>query len=501
MNLNELIQKYQEIRRKIKALEYATWMISWDTETEAPKGALEYRATQIGTLSEEIYKLSTSKELQEIVASLLDQKEQLAENLAREMYLVNKSIRQYVKIPMDEFVEFQMLISKTQSIWVNAKRQNNFELFKPSLEKIVMMMKKQIKYLETDELKGYNVLLDQYEEGMKTTDYDAFFDTLRKDLVPFVMDVIKTKPKTFALEKKTYPVSLQKEFANYLIGVFDYNQDYGLIKESEHPFTSGVSTTDVRITSHYYEDHFTSSIFSTIHEMGHALYEQQVNPEFNGTRLAGGASMALHESQSRFYENIIGRSLHFWKAHYARLQAIFSEQLKDVSLEEFYQFINKAEASYIRTEADELTYSLHIMVRYEIERDLMEDKISVSELPEVWNRKMEEYLGITPRNDREGVLQDVHWSAGLIGYFPTYALGSAYSAQIYQIMLKDLDIEKELATGTTKGINLWLKDKIHKYGQSLPPVEVFEKAVGAKFNPSYYVRYLKNKYSRINIPE
>lgn len=496
-NINEAIQKYQDIRKKLKAFEYALWMISWDTETEAPKGSLEYRALQIGTLSEELYKLMTSNEFIEVVQSLTAQNDQLDPHLAREIALAEKMIRQYVKIPMNEYVEYQMLLSQTQSIWADAKRQNNFDLFKPYLEKIVTMVKKQVKYLETDELKCYDVLLDIYEEGMKTTDYDSFFDTLRKDLVPFVMEIIKKEPKTFAFEKKTYPKELQKEFANYLMDVLDYNRHYGLLKESEHPFTSGVTTTDVRITTHYYEDNLVSSIFSVIHEAGHGLYEQQVNPDFNGTLLTGGASMAVHESQSRFYENIIGRSMPFWKAHFPRLQEIFNEQLQGVTLEEFYQYINKSEASYIRTEADELTYPLHIMIRYEIERDLMEDKISVSDLPQVWNKKMHDYLGITPRNDREGVLQDVHWSGGSFGYFPTYALGSAYGAQIYEAMKKDLDIEKELLSGITKAINAWLKEKIHKYGKSLPPKEVFEQAVGGKFDPKYYVEYLKSKYSKL----
>lgn len=497
MSLTDLIKTYEDLRRKIKALNYALWMISWDTETEVPSGALAYRSKQVGILSEELYKLTTSEEMIKVVKELYDRKDELDEVLAREIYLAEKRIEKQLKIPMEEYVEYQTLIAQTQSIWADAKRQNNYELFKPSLEKIVELTKKRIKYLETDELKGYDVLLDEFEEGMTSVKYDHFFNTLKKDLVPFVMEVINKKQKTFAFDKLNYPIDLQKQFVSYLMDVLGYDQKHGLIKESEHPCTSNVSSTDVRITNHYYEDNFTSGIFSAIHEMGHALYEQQVDPALDDTMLAGGASMALHESQSRFYENIIGRSYAFWQAHYPKLQATFKDQLKEVTLDQFYQYINNSYASYIRTDADELTYSLHIMIRYEIEKDLMEERITVDELPQVWNSLTEKYLGIVPRNDQEGILQDVHWSAGLFGYFPTYALGSAYSAQIYEAMKRDLDIEKELLNGTTLAINKWLQEKIHRYGQSKAPIEIFESAVNAKFDASYFVTYLKDKYQNL----
>jgi carboxypeptidase Taq len=472
-------------------------MISWDTETEAPEGALPFRSEQVGVLTEESYKMSTSSEYVKTVSALYEKREELTPWLNREIGLVKKDIDQQLKIPMNEYVDYQVLLSQTQNIWAKAKRANDFDLFRPYLEKIVGYERKIIKYLETDEVKGYDVLLDMYEEGMKATEYDQFFNTLRKDLVPFVLKVINSKQKDYAFSKQKYPVAQQKKFVDYLIDVMKFDRNRGLTKESEHPFTSGICSTDVRYTDHYYEDNFTSSIFSAIHEMGHAIYEQQCDPKLDSTMLYGGVSMAVHESQSRFFENIIGRSYDFWKVHFPKLKEIFPDQLKDVSLDDFYHYINKSFASLIRTEADELTYPLHIMLRYEIEKGLMDGSIEVKDLPKIWNKKMNEYLGITPETNKEGVLQDVHWSGGMIGYFPTYALGSAYSAQIYHAMQKDLDITKILLGGTTKEINEWLKEKIHHYGRSVYPKDVVKMATGEDFKPEYYVRYLTEKYSKI----
>ena len=279
--------------------------------------------------------------------------------------------------------------------------------------------------------------------------------------------------------------------------VMCFDKSRGLIKESEHPFTSGYGTSDVRITTHYYEDLLISSIFSCIHELGHATYEQQCNPKLDETLVGGGASMAMHESQSRFYENIVGRSYEFWERHYPKLQSIFKEELKDVSLEDFYKHVNNVECSLIRTEADELTYPLHIMIRYEIEKMLLSDQIKVKDLPTVWNKMVKDYLGIDVPNDTLGVLQDVHWSGGSFGYFPTYAYGSAMSAQLYNAMSKDFNIDEALKEGTTEKINNWLKENVHQFGGSLLPNDILLKATNEAFNPNYYVNYLKEKYTKI----
>jgi carboxypeptidase Taq len=397
---------------------------------------------------------------------------------------------------MNEYIDYQVLASQGSHIWAEAKEKDKFELFRPTLEKIVEFNRKLVKYLETDELKGYDILLDFYEEGFGVKEYDLFFNTLKTELVPFVMKVTEGKPKTYnrKLSKQAFPVDRQRDFSHYLMDVFSYDKNHGLLKESAHPFTSGVSSTDTRITTHYHTDNIASSIFSTIHEMGHAIYEMQNDLKYDDTFLHGGTSLGIHESQSRMYENMIGRSKAFWDLHYPKLVELFPKQLKDIGVDEFLAYINQAKRSLIRIEADELTYALHVMVRYELEKQLINGSLKVKDLPKKWNQLMAAYVGKRPKTDREGVLQDIHWSGGMIGYFPTYALGSAYAAQMYQAMNKELNIEDAIANNNIKAINLWLKDHVHKYAGSKSPKEILQISTNEDFNPMYYVDYLKSKF-------
>jgi carboxypeptidase Taq len=402
------------------------------------------------------------------------------------------------KVPMQEYIEYMSLLEESENIWRKAKQKNDYEIFRPTLEKIVAFNRKYVKYVETEKLKGYDVLLDEYEKGMTMKDYDEFFSKIKTELVPFVKKVLDKKLELDdSFNKLSYPKEQQREFFKYLAETLGFNFNKGVLKESEHPFTSGFGTTDVRVTNHYYENDFTSSIFSGIHELGHALYEQQINPELDHTLSGGGGSMALHESQSRFYENIIGRSLDFWKIHFPKLKSVFKKQLRGVKLKDFHKLINRAEASLIRTEADELTYPIHIMIRYDIEKALFAGEIEVKDLPRIWNDKYQEYLGLEVPSDREGILQDIHWAGGSFGYFPTYALGSAYAAQIYKVMNRDFKVLKSLQSGDTKEINAWLKERLHKYGSTKPPKELFRICVGGKFNPKHYIDYLIKKYTKI----
>lgn len=496
--MNELIQKYQKIRDKMLAYRFAQFLINWDSQTEAPSGCFDARAKHVGILSEESYKFSTSTETIDVINKLYEMKDSLDDVLRYEIQEAKISIDKLKKIPIDEYVEYMSLLSKSENIWAKAKNNNDWKSFEPILEKIVAFQRKYIVYTQTDTLKGYDVLLDEYEKGMTTKEYDKFFNEIKEKLVPFVLKVTSRELKyNNSFEKNTFPKEKQKKFMDYIAKVLDYDLTRGLMKESEHPFTSGMGTTDVRITNHFYEDNFTSSIFSGIHELGHATYEQQVNPKLDSTLSGGGGSMALHESQSRFYENIIGRSLAFWKVHFKELKNTFKNELKGVKLDDFYKYINKSTRSLIRTEADELTYPIHIMIRYDIEKALFNNEIEVKELPRVWNEKVKEYLGIEVPSDKEGVLQDVHWSGGSFGYFPTYALGSAYAAQMFYVMNKDFNVYKSLQSGTTKEINAWFKERLHQYGSSMEPKKLFENCVKGKFNPKFYVKYLINKYSKI----
>lgn len=497
MDLSKVINTYIDYRSKMQALGYASYIISWDSETEAPVGCLEERSKQVGVLSEMSYKLERSDEYIETVKTLFAHLNELDDVLKVEIKKVHKNLMESLKIPMDELVEYSILISKAQSIWADAKINNDYNKFAPTLDEIIKFNKRYVKYLETEKLSGYNVLLDMYEEGMTKELYDKFFSLLKEEIVPLVHKINRLPKVECSFKDQLFDINKQKEFANYLMDVMCFDKSRGLMKESEHPFTSGYGTSDVRITNHYYEDLLISSIFSCIHELGHATYEQQCDPLLDSTLVGGGTSMAMHESQSRFYENIVGRSYEFWIRHYPKLKSIFSDELKDVTLDEFYKHINNVECSLIRTEADELTYPLHIMVRYEIEKLIIESDIDVYELPKLWNKLYKEYLGIDVPNDKQGILQDVHWAGGSFGYFPTYALGSAYGAQLLDAMKKDLDFEKVIGEENLKAINEWLKNKIHIYGATKTPDELMNIATGKSFDASYFVEYLKNKFSKL----
>ncbi len=493
----DLSTRYREILMKQKAYSYVLTIAGWDSNTEAPRGAFARRAEMLGVISGELFQLQTSNEYQEVINGLFERYNELDDITQREIKKAKKNLDKIIKIPKDEFIEYNKLINLSQKVWEDAKQNNDFGSFKGNLDKIVAFNKKFIKYYKIDD-QPYNVLLDEYEDGMSMKEYDNFFDTLKRDLVPFVKEVLNSgKVLNDAFITDIYPKEKQKEFANYLIDVVAFNRDNGLMKESVHPFTWNTHSSDVRFTTRYLEDFMFSSIFAAIHELGHATYEQQIDSKWDNTILNGGTSMGIHESQSRFYENIVGRSFEFWEVHYPKLLEIFPKQLKNISLDDFYRGVNKVEASFIRVEADELTYSMHIMIRYEIERMLFSDEIKVDDLPKVWNEKMMEYLGIEPKNDSEGVLQDVHWSVGMFGYFPTYALGSAYAAQFYYAMKKEIDIENIVKSNNIKTINKWLKEKIHQFGGSKTPKELLLEVTGEEFNPKYYITFLKEKYSKL----
>jgi len=493
----ELLNQYKDIQKKLKAYGYVLNIVGWDSQTEAPRGAFPKRAEMVGIINQEVFKLRTSKEYLDAVYGLFERLDELDDLMQREIKRVKKAMDKFVKIPENEFVEYNKLIDLSQRVWEDAKEQDNWDMFKDNLEKLVEYNRKFVKYYELN-MPDYDVLLDDFEEGMTMELYDHFFDTLKTELVPFVKTVLKDgKPLKIDFTEESFNPEKQKEFCDYLIDVLAFDRNSGLMKESVHPFTWNTHPTDVRFTTRYLENYVFSSIFAAIHELGHATYEQQVDDKWNDTGLNGGASMGVHESQSRFYENVIGRSKAFWETHYPKFKELFPEETKDITVDDFYRNANKVSASFIRVEADELTYPMHIMIRYEIERMLFSNQIEVSDLPKVWNEKMMEYLNIEPKNNAEGVLQDVHWSVGLFGYFPTYALGSAYAAQFLYTMKKDLDLDELVKTNNIKAINEWLKEHIHQYGQSKTPKELLFDVTGEEFNPMYYVTYLIEKYTEL----
>ncbi len=494
--MKQALEFYLEQRKKISAQNYAGFIISWDQQTQATEQSVMANAEYMGVFSAYSYQLMTDTKFEQAVATLHANLDKLDDVLAHEIKVTYKNINDTKKIPEEDYVAFSQLTSEAYPIYVQAKEQNNFELFRPYLEKIVDFCRKQTVWLATDKLTGYDVLLDSYEPNYNQAKYDEFFALLRQKLVPVVKKVTAEPFVTPQWAKQKWSVAKQKEFCEYLRDVLCFDKARGFMAESAHPFTSGFGTDDVRITNHYDEDVLESAIFSVIHETGHALYEQQCDKSLNGTFCGGGASLGMHESQSRFYENLIGRSRAFWAVHYPKLQQTFAPQLDGVALDEFLAYVNRAERSFVRTEADELTYPLHVMLRYEIEQKLISGELQVANLPAFWNSKFAEYFGITPPTDTLGVLQDVHWAGGSFGYFPTYALGSAIASQLYYHMNKDFDVELSLASGNTARVNEWLKDRVHKHGSSKYPDEILRLATGESFDANYYVDYLIGKYGK-----
>ena len=493
-----MIEKFRELVKKKNRIFANLELIQWDLETKTPIKSKPYLAELVGELSMQEYDLFTSDEFVNLVETLNKEKNNLSEIEKKEIELSMEEIEKKKKIPADEYEAYAKLTSINQGIWEEAKAKNDFSIVKDNLEKIFNYNKKFAEYRRKDEKNLYDVLLNDYEKGMDTEKLDIFFSELKKEIVPFLKKIQEKKKSLKEEDKLNVPVDedIQMKFAKYLAAYVGFDFEKGLVETSEHPFTLNLNKNDVRLTTNNKRNMPFSTVFSIIHEAGHGIYEQQTADNLIDTLLGSGGSMGLHESQSRFMENIVGRNRAFWKPLYKKAMG-FYPFLKDIDFEEFIKQINKIEPELIRTEADELTYSLHIMIRYEIEKMIFADEVSIDDLPKIWNQKMIEYLGIEPKNNSEGLMQDVHWYCGLIGYFPSYAIGNAYASQIYNTMKKDFDIEKALENQELNKITDWLGEKIHKYGKLKDTPEIIKEVTGEELNPKYYIDYLKEKYSKI----
>lgn len=485
------VEKFESLLKKMSAYEEAVSIMYWDMRTGAPKKGIPMRSEAVGVLSTELFKMSTSDEMKNYLTELQNEKDGLNPIVLKTVEEVQKEYDLSKKIPADEYQEYVVLCSESEAIWEEAKEKSDFDLFLPYLEKVVAMTKKFIGYWGEKDGNAYNRLLDQYEPGLTTEIIDEVFGQLKETIVPLVKKIgaQNNQPNTSFLFEK-FPKEQQKAFNYKILEQLGYDFDAGRLDETVHPFAMGINTGDVRITTRYDEHDFRSGIFGTIHECGHALYEQNFDKKLEGYPVADGTSMGIHESQSLFYEHFIGHHEGFWKYNFESLQAHSPEQFGNVSLEEFLSAINVAQPSLIRIEADELTYPLHVMIRYEIEKELFNGDLKVKDLPQVWNDKYEEYLGIRPENDAEGVLQDVHWSGGMFGYFPSYALGYMYAAQLKNAMVKDLPQFGELCEkGEFEPILAWLTEHVHQYGKMKKPLEIIQDTTGEGLNAKHLADY------------
>ncbi|MGO4952983.1 carboxypeptidase M32 [Paenibacillus sp. S25] len=490
----------KELAHKISSYGEAVGLLHWDLRTGAPRKGVDIRSETLGMLSTEMFKLMISDEMGQLLQFFAaeDKLKQLEDNDRRLVEECRKNYELNRSVPADRYREYSILAAQAESKWEDAKEHSDFAGFEPYLSKIVDMKREFIGYWGVKDTE-YDTLLDQYEPGMTVEKLDAVFDRLKKRLVPLLSKIqaSSNQPDKSFLDG-VFDVKQQEKFSLFILGQMGYDFDAGRLDESVHPFATGLNPGDVRITTHYLQDDVTSAIFSSLHEGGHALYEQNIAPELAGSLLSGGTSMGIHESQSRLWENKIGRSRAFWDRYYDDLQQHFPDRLAKVTAEQFYQAVNRVENSLIRIEADELTYNLHIIIRYEIEKMLFNEKLDVKRLPEVWNAKYKEYLGLLPPNDGLGVLQDVHWSGGDFGYFASYSLGNMYAAQILATLRKELpNLDELIAAGELEPIKQWLTERIYRYGKSRTPSELIVAITGEELNPDYLADYLEEKYTSI----
>lgn len=500
MVLHQLQEEFIDYLKKIENYNEAINVMYWDLRTGAPKNGAVQRSNVISQLSSEVFEMTTSVKMENYLKLL--EKEIGTGHLSE---IVEKSVKECrriydlnCKIPKKEYAEYVKLCSLSENAWEVAKEEGDFSKFQPFLEKIVETKKRFIEYWGFTEYK-YDTLLNFYEPGMTTIKLDEVFNKVRERLVPLVAKISNSQINLQNDELfKPVPKDIQKMVSEGVLQKLGYNFQSGRLDETVHPFQITLNPGDVRVTTKYIENNFMSALFGTIHECGHALYEQNISSNLIGTPLCSGASMGIHESQSLFFENIIGRSLEFWQTQYEELKAKTGDFLDNVSVEDFYKAVNHCEPSLIRIEADECTYPLHIMVRYEIEKELFDGNLQVKDLPQVWNEKMEKYLGIIPSNNSEGVLQDVHWSGGDFGYFPSYALGAMYAAQFKHKMKEELPMyEENLKSGEFHQIVNWLTINIHQFGKLKKPIELLVDVTGEELNVDYFINYLEEKYSKL----
>ena len=487
------LKKHQAV---MAAYSHVMGVLYLDATTAAPSDSWEGRSRTKEIMSEITYKLSTDPENEELLSYLEAHIKELDAQTRREVEVLRKRFNQTKLIPAEEYITYSVLQYNARAVWVKAKMENDYAAFAPYIEKIMDYNRRFAGYYNPD-MKPYDALLDKYEEGLNMETLDVFFAQLRSTIVPLIAKIKQVPQIDDSFLYKYYPVEIQRKFSDFLMEILGIDRSHCGIAETEHPYTTNFNNKDVRITTHYHEYNLVASMFSVIHEGGHALYELGADDCYNFTTLSGGVSMGIHESQSRFYENIIGRSHSFVHAIFPKVKELFPEQLEGVDEEMFYRSINKVEPSLIRTEADELTYALHVMIRYEIEKQLIAGTLTVAKVPDEWKRLYKEYLGVDVPNDTMGCLQDSHWSGGMVGYFPSYALGSAYGPQMLKVMVNEIgDIHVDVAAGDISKVTAWLKENIHRHASFKMPGSLFEEVCG-KFDASHYTDYLTKKYTEL----
>lgn len=494
-------QAYGELSQRIKEhalLGSCASVLGWDERTYMPREGSAHRAEQMALLARMTHEMLTSPRIGELLDEIADHPQvKLKDSHHAANYReIKRTYDRAVKLPKELVEELARVTTRAQQVWQEARQANDFPAFRPSLEKIVFLKREQAKAIGYQG-HPYDALLDEYEPGATTAEITKVFADLREDLVPLIAAIAgsKKKPRTDILERD-YPIDRQQAFGKEAAAAIGFDFNAGRLDVTTHPFCSGMGPGDVRITTRYNPRHFNESIFGILHESGHAIYEQGLAPEHFGTPLGSACSLGIHESQSRMWENQVGRSRPFWEFFYPKAKQTFSEALNEVSLDDFVFAVNDVRPSFIRVEADEATYNMHIILRFEFEQALVSGDLQPADVPGAWNEKFQKFFQLTPPSDKLGCLQDIHWSMGGIGYFPTYTLGNLYSAQFMEQARQDLgDLEADFRKGQFGRLKGWLNEKIHQPGQRWRAGDLCRRVTGKPLSYKPLLNYLRGKYA------
>lgn len=494
------LKQLKTVLRETSLIGQASGLLGWDQKVYMPSGGAAQRGEVMAYLRKLMHERMTSPE----VGRLLDELEPMVADLnpdsdaAALVRLVRRGYDQNVKVPAELVAEMSASTAEAYGAWVQARAEDNFALFQDHLARQIDYARK-IGELLGYEDHPYDANLDRFEHGLKTKDVERLFARLRERLVPLFRRISERADAVDdSMLRQHYPADQQLALAEAGLRTIGFDFERGRQDLTVHPFCLGLSASDVRLTTRVEEDWLSNCFFSALHEGGHGLYEQGLPQEFANLPLATSVSLGIHETQSRLWENIIGRSRGFWEHFLPIAKEHFPAQLADVTVEQMYRAVNKSQASFIRTEADEVTYNLHVMLRFDLEKDLIAGNIAVNDLPELWNAKMQEYLGVTPPNDTLGVLQDVHWSSSYIGYFPTYTIGTVASVQLYNAAVAaNPDIPAAIARGDLSGVLAWMREHVHNPGSRYTPSELLERATGSTLDAEPYLAYMEQKFTDI----
>jgi len=499
--MNIKLQTLKMRLAEVVDLQRSAALLSWEQQTYMPPGGAKARAEQLATLQGLAHRLFITDEIGGLVKELSNSSEQQWGYDTNEASLIRFVARQHErerKVPSELVAELASTTALAQEAWALARQNDDYPTFQPHLQRVINLTRQQAEcFAPYSHL--YDPLLDKYEPGMKTSEVQKMFTGMKDELIDLVN---KINSRTGVVKNEflygDFDIDRQREFGLCIAKKFGYDLDRGRQDETLHPFCTHFSIDDVRITTRFDNGFLPSALFGTMHEVGHALYEQGISPDLDRTGMDTGVSLGVHESQSRLWENLVGRSQSFWMHFFPKLQMVFPEELGEVTQDEFYRAINRCEPSLIRVEADEVTYNLHIIIRFELELELLSGDLHLNDLPGAWREKYKDYLGVAPHNDADGVLQDIHWSIGAIGYFATYTIGNLLSVQLFDCVQTDIiDLEADISKGNFDSLLHWLRENIYCHGSKFTPVELVERVTGDSMDSRPYLNYLQNKYSDI----